>query len=47
MTLAGVVAFGMLVLLIGWVATVLYATFRQLDGESREAERSGADPRRR
>jgi hypothetical protein len=46
-SLAGVVAFVMLILLIGWVATVLYATFRQLDGEAREAERSGADPRRR
>lgn len=42
MTLAGVVAFVMLVLLIGWVATVLYATFRQLDGEAREkVERDG------
>jgi hypothetical protein len=36
MTLASIVAFLMLVLLIGWVATVLYATFRQLDGEARE-----------
>jgi hypothetical protein len=41
-SLAGVVAFLMLILLIGWVATVLYATFRQLDGEARdEAEREG------
>jgi hypothetical protein len=47
MTLAGVVAFVMLIVLIGWVAAVLYATYRQLDGEAREAERSGADPRRR
>ena len=40
MSLASVVAFVMLVLLIGWVVTVLYATFRQLDGEAREqAER--------
>jgi hypothetical protein len=36
MSLASIVAFLMLALLIGWVATVLYATFRQLDGEARE-----------
>jgi multisubunit Na+/H+ antiporter MnhF subunit len=36
MSLASLVAFAMLALLIGWVGTVLYATFRQLDGESRE-----------
>ena len=36
MSLAGLVAFAMLALLIGWVAIVLYATFRQLDGEARE-----------
>ena len=42
MTLAGIVAFVMLILLIGWVVTVLYATFRQLDGEARDqAERDG------
>ena len=42
MTLASVVAFLMLALLIGWVATVLYATFRQLDGETRDqADRDG------
>jgi len=41
-TLAGIVAFAMLALLIGWLGTVLYATFRQLDGEAREhAERDG------
>jgi hypothetical protein len=41
-SLAGIVAFGMLILLIGWVAVVLYATFRQLDGEAREqADRDG------
>jgi hypothetical protein len=38
MSLAGVVAFAMLALLIGWVAAVLYATFRQLEGEARDAE---------
>jgi hypothetical protein len=43
-SVAAVVAFLMLVLLIGWVAAVLYATFRQLDGEAREAERSDRDP---
>jgi hypothetical protein len=42
-SVAAVVAFLMLVLLIGWVAAVLYATFRQLDGEAREAERSDRD----
>ena len=47
MSVAAVVAFLMLVLLIGWVAAVLYATFRQLDGEAKEAERSEAEPRRR
>jgi hypothetical protein len=36
MSIAGIVAFVMLVVLIGWVATVLYATYRQLDGEARE-----------
>jgi hypothetical protein len=36
MSIAGIVAFMMLVVLIGWVATVLYATYRQLDGEARE-----------
>jgi hypothetical protein len=36
MSLASLVAFAMLALLIGWVAAVLYATFRQLDGESRD-----------
>jgi hypothetical protein len=37
MTLAGLVAWAMLALLIGWLGFVLYATFHQLDGESREA----------
>jgi hypothetical protein len=36
MSLGAVVAFVMLALLIAWVGTVLYATFRQLDGEARE-----------
>jgi hypothetical protein len=36
MSLAGLVAFVMLALLIGWMGIVLYATFRQLDGEARD-----------
>jgi hypothetical protein len=46
-TLAGAVAFLMLALLIGWVAIVLYATFRQLDGEAtaaRDRGRTGKGP---
>ena len=39
MSLAALVAWIMLAVLIGWIAIVLYATFRQLDGERREAER--------
>jgi hypothetical protein len=39
MSLAELVATGMLALLLGFVAVVLYATVRQLDAESREAER--------
>ncbi len=37
MSLVGLVAWLMLALLIGWLGIVLYATFRQLDGEAREA----------
>jgi hypothetical protein len=36
MSLASLVAFAMLALLIGWFGIVLYATFRQLGGEARE-----------
>ena len=39
MSLAEVVAWVMLAVLIGWLAIVLYATFRQVDGEAREAAR--------
>jgi hypothetical protein len=39
MSLAGVVMWLMLVLLIGWLGMVLYATYRQLDGEVRERQR--------
>ena len=37
MSLAEVVATGMLALLLGFVAVVLFATMRQLRGEAREA----------
>jgi hypothetical protein len=37
MTLAEVVATGMLTLLLGFVAIVIYATMRQLRVEAREA----------
>jgi hypothetical protein len=37
MSLAEVVATGMLALLLGFVAVVLYATMRQLHGEARAA----------
>ena len=37
MSLAEVVAWAMFALLIGWLGMVLYATFRTLDGEVREA----------
>jgi hypothetical protein len=37
MSLAMLVAWVMLAALIGWIAIVLYATLRTLDGEAREA----------
>ena len=37
MNLADLVAWVMFAVLIGWLAIVLYATFRQLDGEAKEA----------
>lgn len=37
MSLADVVAWVMFAVLIGWLGIVLYATFRQLDGEAKEA----------
>jgi uncharacterized membrane protein len=37
MSLAAVVATGMLAILIGFVAMVLWATFRQVDAERRRA----------
>ncbi len=39
MSLAGLVAWAMLAVLIGWLGLVLYATFRQIDGERQEAAR--------
>ena len=39
MTVAALVAWAMLAVLIGWLGIVLYATFRQIDGEAREAAR--------
>jgi hypothetical protein len=39
--LAGVVAFVMLVILIGWLGIVLAATFHQVDREIRRRDRRG------
>jgi hypothetical protein len=38
-TLAELVAWVMLAALIAWVGIVLYATFRTIDGEAREASK--------
>ena len=38
MTLAELVAWAMFAVLIGWLSIVLYATFRQLDGEARRKQ---------
>ena len=38
MTLAAAVAWAMFAVLIGWLGMVLYATFRMLDGEVRDAQ---------
>ena len=38
MSLAAAVAWAMFAVLIGWLGMVLYATFRTLDGELREAK---------
>ena len=46
MGLAELVAWAMFAVLIGWLGMVLFATFRTLDGEVREAgrlERDGDD----
>ena len=39
MSLAALVAWAMLALLIGWLGIVLAATFRQMDGELKEEAR--------
>lgn len=39
MSLAELVAWAMFAVLIGWLGFVLYATFHQLDGETRELHR--------
>ena len=39
MSLAELVAWAMFAVLIGWLGFVLYATLRQLDGETRELHR--------
>jgi hypothetical protein len=39
MSVAALVAWVMLALLIGWLGIVLFATFRQLDGEIEESSR--------
>jgi hypothetical protein len=43
-SLAVIVAWTMFAVLIGWLAVVLWSTFRTLEGETREArERRGDD----
>jgi hypothetical protein len=42
-SLAGAVGFLILAALIGWLGIVLLATYRQLDGEAREAARRRRD----
>jgi hypothetical protein len=39
MSVAAIVAWVMLALLIGWLATVLAATFRQMDEDARRRRR--------
>lgn len=39
MALADLVAWVLLAVLLGFVGMVVYATFRQIDGEAREAAR--------
>lgn len=43
MNAAEIVAWVMFAVLIGWLGMVLYATFRTLDGEVREAGRAERD----
>jgi hypothetical protein len=43
MSLAEVVAWAMFAVLIGWLGIVLWATFKTLDGETRELHRGDRD----
>jgi hypothetical protein len=43
MSAAELVAWAMFAVLIGWLGMVLYATFRTMDGEVREAAGSERD----
>jgi hypothetical protein len=43
MSMGAIVAWVMFALLIGWIGTVLYATFRTLDGEVRAASEQYED----
>ena len=45
MSLAVIVAWVMFAVLIGWLGMVLYATFRTLEGEVREARELDTDKR--
>jgi hypothetical protein len=47
MNAAAIVVWVMFAVLIGWIGTVLYATFRTLDGEVREASERRQDGVRR
>jgi hypothetical protein len=41
MSLSGLVAWAMFAVLIGWLGIVLYATFRQVDGEAKAKREQG------
>jgi hypothetical protein len=45
-SLASLVAWAMLAVLIGWLGIVLVATYFQVDGETREAARRNGDKER-
>jgi hypothetical protein len=47
MSTAAIVAWAMFAVLIAWIGTVLYATFRTLDGEMRDASERADDETRR
>ena len=46
MSIAAIVAWAMFAVLIGWLGMVLYATFRTLDGEVRQARGLDTDEHR-